>query len=327
MQSGLSTTRSLAVFGVRESNMAKWVTVKAPASSANLGAGYDVFALALGEPVDTLTIRRAKSGVRLRVGGLHLDTDPRKNIVLGVVRAMMEGEGIREGVSLHLRKGVPVGAGLGSSAASSAAAAVGMNAIFDLGLEKRKLIGYAGIGEKMASGTAHYDNVAAAIAGGFVVVSGSQGFIAMNAPARLTLCLATPRIPLPSRKTEYARSLVPKSLTVEEVADTVTSATMMIHGFSTGSLDEIGRAMQGGFVDPRRAAMIPGFGEVRDSALDAGAFGACISGAGPTVLAATTSRRARGVLAAMIRGFRRAGVRSQGFVTRPGKGCRVIEQA
>lgn len=296
-----------------------------PASSANLGAGYDVFALALRKPFDTLALQRIKSGVRLLVRGARLDTAPRKNVVSGVVRAMMRGEEVREGVSLELRKGVPVGAGLGSSAASSAAAAVGMNALFDLGLGKRRLIQYAGVGEKISSGTAHYDNVAAAIVGGFVIVAGSEGFVGMKAPPRLALSLVTPEVSLPSRKTEFARSLVPDRLPIDEVVGAVTSASMMVRGFSTGNLEDIGKAMQGGFVDPRRAVMIPGFEEVRESAVSAGAFGACISGAGPTVLAATTRDRANEVLKAMLRAFREAGVRSRGFVTGVGEGCRVIE--
>ena len=306
--------------------MKKGVTVVSPASSANLGAGYDVFALALRKPFDTLTLRRTRRGVKLSAEGARLDTSPRKNVVSGVARAVMRGEGVREGVSLELRKGVPVGAGLGSSAASSAAAAVGMNALFDLGLDKRKLIEYAGIGEKISSGTAHYDNVAAAIAGGFVIVAGKEGFARMEAPPRLALCLATPEVRLPARKTEFARSLLPNRLSLDEVVGAVTSASMMVRGFSTGNLEEIGRAMQGGFVDPRRAVMIPGFEKVRESALKAGALGACVSGAGPTVIAATTRGRASGVLDAMLQGFQEAGVQSHCFVTAVGEGCRVTEQ-
>ena len=307
--------------------MKKRVTVVSPASSANLGAGYDVFALALSKPFDTLTLQRTKSGVRLLVEGARLDTAPRKNVVSGVIRAIMRGEDVRGGVSLKLRKGVPVGAGLGSSAASSAAAAVGLSALFELGLDKRRLIEYAGVGEKIASGTAHYDNVAAAIAGGFVIVAGKEGFVGMEAPPRLALCLATPEVHLPSRKTEFARSLVPDRLSLDEVVGAVTSASLMVRGFSNGDLEEIGRAMQGGFVDPKRAVMIPGFEKVRESAVRAGAFGACISGAGPTVLAATTRNKAEGVLKAMLRGFREAGVQSKGFVAGVGKGCEIIEQA
>lgn len=306
--------------------MKERVTVVSPASSANLGAGYDTFALALRKPTDTLTLQRSGGGVRLLVEGLEINAPPGKNVVSGIVRAVMNGEGISEGVSLRLQKGVPVGAGLGSSAASSAAAAVGMNALFDLGLEEQKLIEYAGVGERIASGTAHYDNVSAAIVGGFVIVSEAHRCVRVRAPPQLALCLVTPRVPLPSRKTEYARSLVPENLSLDEVVAAVTSASRLVYGFSRGDLGEIGKAMQGGFVDPRRSIMIPGFEKVRESALKAGAFGTCISGAGPTVLAATDKRKAPSVLKAMIRGFRGVRVPSEGFVTGVGEGCRIIEQ-
>ena len=318
---GSSTTFEDSVPGVKAR-----VTVASPASSANLGAGFDVFALALQKPVDTLTLQRSGSGVRLHVEGLHLDTPPSKNVVAGVASSVISGEGIREGVSLKLHKGVPVGTGLGSSAASSAAAAVGMNALFDLGLDREKLIEYAGVGEKIASGAAHYDNVSAAIVGGFVIVSGDHRVVGMKAPPQLALCLATPSVRLPKRKTEYARTLVPKHLSLDGAVSTVASASMMVYGFSGGDLGWIGRGMQGGFVDPRRSIMIPGFEEVRKSALKAGALGVCISGAGPTVLAATARGKARGVLESMLHGFKGAGVRSEGFVTGVGGGSRIIEQ-
>ncbi|MDA4126307.1 MAG: homoserine kinase, partial [Thaumarchaeota archaeon] len=150
--------------------MTSRVTVEAPASSANLGAGFDVFALALARPKDRLTLEKAKSGIELSVHGEQLPATPQTNVVGAVAKTIMTGEKIREGVRLRLRKSVPIGAGLGSSAASSAATVVGMDALFDLRLPNKKKIEYAGNGERFASGTAHYDNVTAALFGGFVLV-------------------------------------------------------------------------------------------------------------------------------------------------------------
>lgn len=296
--------------------------VDAPASSANLGAGFDVFALALKEPSDRLTLEATKGGVLLEVDGAEL---PRleKNAAWAVAESIMAGEGIRGGVRMRLRKGVPVGAGLGSSAASSAAASVGMDALFGLRLSASRVIEYAGVGEKVTSGAAHYDNVTAAIAGGFIVVSSGRQFVRMVPPRGLALCLATPTVPLPSDKTRFARSLVPRTLPLEEVADTVRGASMMVHGFATGSIEEIGEAMGRSFVDRSRARMIPGFREVKEAALHRGAAGVCISGAGPTMLAATEEGKAKRVLSAMIDAFGREGVRSTGFITGVGNGCRV----
>ena len=303
------------------------VKVSAPASAANLGAGYDVFALALRGPSDELTLRRADGGIEMSVSGFRIDVSGGRDVVAGVVEAVIDGERIRGGVKLALRKGVPVGKGLGSSAASSAAAAFGMNVLYGLGLDQKQLIEYAGVGEKIASGTAHFDNVAAAIAGGFVHVTKGHEVISLKPPAGLALCLVTPTVDLPSQKTKYARSLVPKTLPVAEVVETVGSAGMMVHGFSTGNLEEVGKGMKGGFVDPRRAVMIPGYKKVARSAMDSGAAGVCISGAGPTLLAVASTETASLVLKAMRGAFRSEGVLSSGFITSAGEGCKTLDRA
>ncbi|MDA4126870.1 MAG: homoserine kinase [Thaumarchaeota archaeon] len=302
------------------------VTVEAPASSANLGAGYDVFALALGRPKDRLTLEKTHSGIRLSIKGAKVPATPRGNVVGAVARAIFAGEEVRGGVSLKLRKGVPVAAGLGSSAASSVAAVVGMNALFDLALPNRKLIDYAGVGEKFASGTAHYDNVTAALFGGFVMVSKDKSFVRMDPPHAMALCLVIPEVKLPSQKTRYARSLVPERLPVVEVIDAIGAAGKMVHGLLNDSIEDVGAAMGEGFIDSRRSIMIPGFERVRKAAIKNGAAGVCISGAGPAMLAVAHLGEAKTILEGMTRAFEKEGVRSDGFITKVGGGCRVIEQ-
>ncbi|MDA4127570.1 MAG: homoserine kinase [Thaumarchaeota archaeon] len=306
--------------------MASMVTVEAPASSANLGAGFDVFALALARPKDRLTLEKAQSGIKLSVHGEQLPTTPHSNVVEAVAKAIMAGERVREGVRLRLRKRVPIGAGLGSSAASSSATVVGMNALFDLRLTNKKQIDYAGIGERFASGTAHYDNVTAALFGGFVLVSKDKSFSRMEPPHSLVLCLVIPRVKLPLQKTRYARSLLPRRLSIEEAVAAVSAASMMVHGLAVDSVEEFGAAMSGGFVDTRRSVMIPGFERVKKAAVEHGAAGVCISGAGPAMLAATKGNKGRVILEAMTDAFEKESVKSDGFITKVGEGCRVIEQ-
>jgi homoserine kinase len=306
--------------------MNKRVTVEAPASSANLGAGFDVFALALKKPKDRLTLVREAGGIRVSVRGASLPESPERNIVGAVARAIMKEQGVGAGVSLLLGKGVPVGVGLGSSAASSVAAAVGIDSLFDLRLSRRKLTEYAGLGEKLASGACHYDNVAASLVGGFVMVTGSRNITSMEAPRSLLLCLVTPRVELPKEKTKYARTLLPKEVPLGSMVAAVRAAGMMVHGFASGNIEEVGAAMAGSLVDERRAAMVPGFEHVRKAAVERGAAGVCISGAGPTILAAVRSGRARRVLAAMVKAFSKEGVESHGFITGVGGGCRIVER-
>jgi homoserine kinase len=303
------------------------VTVEAPASSANLGCGFDVFALALAEPKDRLTLQRAQSRVSLTVSGsAQLAKEPKGNVAGAVATAIMAEHGVKCGVSMTLFKGVPVGAGLGSSAASSVAAAVGTNRLFRLGLREKEIIRFAGLGERLASGTAHYDNVAASLAGGFVIVRQGLDFAKLGPPKGMALCLVTPKVRLPKEKTKFARSLLPKEVTMERAVAVIRAAGTMVHGFAAGNLEEIGQAMEESLVDDRRAVMIPGLDDVRRAAVSHGAAGVCISGAGPTLLAVCPKLSGGRVLEEMEKAFRLAGIRSSGFTTVAGRGCRVIER-
>ncbi len=301
--------------------------MEAPASSANLGAGFDVFAVALKQPKDRLSLERAESGVTIAVTGLRgLHLLPKENVAGVVASAVMADHGVKGGVSMTLRKGVPVGVGLGSSAASSVAAVVGMDALFGLRLSSSDKIRYAGLGERAASGTAHYDNVAASLVGGFVVVGRDNDYVRMEPPASLALCLVTPVVELPKEKTRFARSLLPAEVPLQKMVDVTRAASQMVHGFAVGSVEEIGAAMTVSLVDERRASMIPGLEEVRKAAMSAGAAGLCISGAGPAVLAVCLRRSSDRVLGGMVTAFRLVGVESSGFVTGVGRGCVVIER-
>jgi homoserine kinase len=182
------------------------------------------------------------------------------------------------------------------------------------------------MGEKLASGTAHYDNVTASYAGGFVIVNGHLGYARIDAPRSLVLCLVTPRLKLPAEKTKYARSLLPRSIGLKEAVDVERATSMMIYGFWSGDVAEIGKAMLVSPVDEARSRMIPGFEYVREAAIAHGAAGVCISGAGPTLLAATDRRKCKQVMKAMVDEFRSRGIRSEGFTTRIGGGCRVVEE-
>jgi len=301
--------------------------VEAPASSANLGSGFDIFALALKYPRDRLVLESADSGVTIRLTEPdRLPENPKENVAGVVAGAIMADHGVKRGVVMTLRKRVPVGAGLGSSAASSVAAAVGTGAFFRLGLSAADTVRYAGIGERAASGTAHYDNVTASLVGGFVVVGKRFSHVRMAPPSSLRLCLVTPRVPLPKEKTRYARSLLPTELPFERLVDATRAASMMLHGFAVGSVEEIGEAMGQSPVDEKRSVMIPGFEKVRAAAMSHGAAGVCISGAGPSVLAACRSKAKEKVLKAMTKAFKAAGVESTGFATAVGEGCRVLER-
>lgn len=309
------------------------VCVEAPASSANLGPGFDVFALALKRPTDRLRIKLRPSRdlrIDLKVRGASgLPERPAANVVGAVAKAVARDYGIRGQLSLVLEKRVPIGVGLGSSGASSAATAMAMNTLFDIGLKPHELIRYAGVGERLATGAAHLDNVAASLLGGFVLAETETGPgpVCFDAPTRMRLCLVTPIVPLPTRKTEYARSLLPDHVRFSTLVHNVSMATHMVSGFALRDIGMIGHSMDDAAVEPARAKMIPAYGLLKKSALAAGAGGVCISGAGPTVLAVVDATKAKpkAILESMMATLKRTGIRSKGFVTSVGDGARILE--
>ena len=309
------------------------VVAVAPASSANLGPGFDVFAVALERPMDRLTLSAEKSSkteALLKVRGVSgVSVRAEENAASYVALSMARDRGIHTLLRIELKKGIPVGVGLGSSAASSVAAALAVGELFELELSQTELLRYAALGERLSSGTAHYDNVAASLVGGFSVTinDGDRPHVIRYSPPRaLKLCLATPVVALPKRKTEFARSLLPSVTKLSAAVHNLSMASAIISGFARGDVELIGYGMRDEIVEPARAGMIPGFREVRRAAVQSGASGVCISGAGPTVLAATDSRRTSppSILKAMLHAFGDAGVKATGFVTKVGEGARVV---
>jgi homoserine kinase len=313
------------------------IRVEAPASSANLGPGFDVFALALDKPKDTVRMRFTPGKARtvsVRMGkmtGLEVPRLEAENGASIVCLEIAKKHDVRGEIIVDLDKRVPIGRGMGSSGASAAAAAVAMNELLGLGLSGDELIFYAGKAEGATSGSQHYDNVAASILGGFVVVTCGEGerltTVRFDPPAGLAVCVATPVVSLPSRKTEYARSLLPESVSLGTLVANVGNASLMVSGFAKKDIKLIGKGMTDRAVEQARKSMIPGFDRVRSGALDAGAEGVCISGAGPSMLAIVDKRRNRPekVLEAMRAAFANEGAKSSGYVTKIGKGARVVK--
>ena len=309
------------------------VVAVAPASSANLGPGFDVFAVALERPMDRLTLSAEKSSkteALLKVRGVSgVSVRAEENAASYVALSMARDRGIHTLLRIELKKGIPVGVGLGSSAASSVAAALAVGELFELELSQTELLRYAALGERLSSGTAHYDNVAASLVGGFSVTinDGDRPHVIRYSPPRaLKLCLATPVVALPKRKTEFARSLLPSVTKLSAAVHNLSMASAIVSGFARGDVELIGYGMRDEIVEPARAGMIPGFHEVRRAAIQSGASGVCISGAGPTLLAVADSQKTSPptILRAMLSAFGRAGVEATGFITKVGVGARVV---
>jgi len=308
------------------------VVVRAPATSANLGPGFDVFGLALDQPSDKVTLITASRGVTIQVSGLlarTISVVPERNTAGVVAKRMLQEFSLRTGVLIRIEKGIWPGRGLGSSAASAAGVAYGLNHMFDLRLSNEELIRFAAKGEVASAGSEHADNVSAAICGDFVIIRSYNPLQIVNlkAPADMEVCIVMPQMVTPAHKTQRARAVVPRSVPLDKLIYNVGKAAAMASGFALGDVDLIGQSMSDAIVEPARAFMIPGYQNVKEKALQAGASGVTISGAGPTMLAIVNKKKADAtkIASAMQEGFKSAGVDSNAMITRPGKGTCLVE--
>jgi len=309
------------------------VKVRAPSSTANLGPGFDVFGLALdafydeitlGKTNKSITTNRPWHGVRILTTD-DVPKDPQQNTAGLVVKAMKQKLKIKSGIEIRIKKGVPDGFGMGSSAASAAAAALAFNKLFNLKLDSNTLIKCAGIGEKASAGTIHYDNVAASLLGGFVVVK-TKPFevIRLEPPKDLVLCIAIPQLKVPKKKTKISRAVIPKTVKLSDLTINLSNAANIVSGFLIKDTELIGRSIQDVIVEPARKHLIPGFSKVKNNALNAGALGVTISGAGPSVIAfCKKSQNLKKIGKSMEKGFSSAKVGCDIIICKPSAGPKI----
>ena len=302
--------------------MVSSVTVRAPSSTANLGPGFDVFGLALDAFFDEITITKKGKGIRI-VTSDPIPIAPKKNTAGVVVSELANKFKIRDGIEIKIKKGVPAGFGVGSSAASASAAVVAMNRLFKLNLDNNSLVKFAGVGEKASAGSIHYDNVAASVLGGFVIVrTDPLDVIRIEPPNDLVLCIAIPNLKVPVKKTKVSRSVIPKKISITDSIINLSNAATIVAGFMKKDPVLIGKSVKDVIVEPARQHIIPSFKQVKKNALNAGANGVTISGAGPSVIAFTTkSSNQKSICVAMKKGFASSNTSCQTFICRPCKGA------
>lgn len=292
------------------------VTVRAPATSANLGSGFDTFGLALDSPADTVSVERAtETSITVSgAGAEYIPTDPAGNTV-GAVADALDAP-----ATIHIDKGVRPASGMGSSAASAAAAAVALNELYDRGLSRRDLVAVAAEGEAVVSGEAHSDNVAPSLLGGFTITR-ADGTTVVETALSVVVCL-----PEQAVSTRDARDAVPESVSLADHVETVENAATLSVGMCRSDAELVGRGLDDSVVTPARSALIDGYQTARSAALDAGATGVTVSGSGPSVLAIARESTERAVAAALVEGFHDAGVDARSFRTHVGDGATIVEE-
>jgi|SRR5256886_366858 len=303
-------------------------------STANLGAGFDVFGLALNRYSDTVSARiTSGKKIRLIVRGLegrNVPVEVERNSAGPPALELAKKANLNKGLDIIVEKHVPQGLGLGSSGATAAACTKALDALLDLQLSNDELVKVASLGEKAVAGTAHADNVAASLLGGFAIVYDDPiRTISIKPPAGLAVVVATPRLPFQSEKTRKARKIIPDKISVQNAVLNVGRASAMAVAFAQGDIRMIGTGMNDKIAEPYRQHLIPGYQDVKRMGLDAGAAGVCISGAGPSLVALVdrNNRAPRRVAQAMVKAFARNNVRSTSFIARPAPGATIVKES
>jgi homoserine kinase len=289
-------------------------TVRAPATSANLGSGFDTFGVALGRPADIVRVERAdRTTIEVTgAGAQYIPEDPERNTVGAVAEALDAPAHIR------IDKGVRPASGLGSSAASAAGAAVALNDLYDRGLSREELVPVAAEGEAVVAGTPHADNVAPALLGGFTVATAERVHsVATSVP--LVVCL--PEEPISTRD---ARQVVPDDVSIEEMVETIGRAATLTVGMCRSEPELVGSGMDDSVVTPRRAQLITGYDDAVAAAEQAGAYGVTVSGSGPGVVAVCGADDRRSVASAMVGAFEEHGADARAYRTDVGRGAELL---
>ncbi len=308
------------------------VEAVAPATSANLGAGFDVFGVALNVLFDRVSVERTSGEGEIKIkvegeGAESIPTEPEKNTAGIVARELLKLSKERYGLKIRVHKGIRPRSGLGSSAASAAATAVAINELLNLNLSQTKLISFAALGELASAGAPHADNVSAAILGGFIVITSRDPLevLTLKMPSNVEFAIILPEIKL---DTSIARSVLPKKVDLSSMVYNVGRAATFISGIALNNVEIMGKGMMDRVVEPARSRLIPGLSQVKESALKAGAAGVAISGAGPAIIALVNSKKANAwkVALAMKEAFDKLGIRSRPIRAKPGSGAKIIRR-
>jgi len=309
----------------------QWFRAFAPATVANVAAAFDVLGFAVDAPGDEVRVRLSdRPGVRLlSIAGDNgeLPLDPGENTATAAVIAMLSQLEVTVGVEVELIKNLPLCSGLGSSAASSAAAVVATNQALGKPLSRQELLRFAVDAEKVACGTAHADNAAPSLLGGFCMIRSSQPLdvVSLPVPPGLYCTLVHPHCEV---RTEDARRVLRTHISLAQAVEQWGNVAGLVAGLCLADIDLVGRSLRDVVIEPTRSRLIPGFDEVKSAALAAGAIGCAISGSGPTLFALSTDGcRAAAIGEVMQAAFEEIGLHSDLFVSPIStRGARVLDQ-
>jgi homoserine kinase len=295
------------------------INVFAPATVANVTCGFDVLGFAVDNPGDEVIIKKNQIGkiVVKEITGDdgRLSYDIAKNTATVSILKYLEHLETEIGLDIYLHKKMPFGSGLGSSAASSVAGVFALNQLMNKPLKDSELLPFAMEGERVASGSAHADNVGPSLLGGFVLIRSYEPLdvIKITTPIGLHAVIIHPKIEI---NTKDARKILKKHIPISSAIQQWGNVGGLIAGLTMNDFELIGRSMEDVIIEPIRSMLIPGFDHVKGAALSNGALGCGISGSGPSVFALTKNHHeAELVSRAMREAFGEIGIESDPYIS------------
>lgn len=293
-------------------------TAFAPATSANLGVGFDIMGLALDAVGDKVTLTKHNDGqivIEKINSTTGLPLEPNKNTASYAITKMCEDLHISCGFSMQIDKGIAMGSGMGGSAASAVAAVVALNGFLEKPVTREKLVEYALYGEEIASGGKHADNVAPSIFGGVTLIRETNPMEVINLPypKNLICVIIHPHLQV---ETKSARGILSPTVKMHDFVHQSANLAATICALYTNDLALLKRSMQDLIIEPQRAGLVTGYFDVKKAALENGAIAATLSGSGPSIIAfAENKTSAETIKNAMIKAFASHNIEADSWVS------------
>jgi len=305
------------------------VTAFAPATVANVGIGFDILGHTVEALGDRVRVRRIEEPtVRIRsISGIagELPVVPEQNTAGRAIQALHQKLKLGFGFELDIEKGIPLGSGMGGSAASAVAAVVAANALLEEPVARINLLRFAMEGEVVASGSVHVDNIAPCLFGGLTLTVGidEPRVKSIPVPQALRCVIVHPHMYLGTRE---ARAVLKSDISRSDFVWQSANLAGFISGCYSNDLDMIRDSFNDVIIEPQRQSLIPGFKDVKRAAMSAGALGCSISGAGPTVFAWVEFQYAEAVRGAMVAAFARHELKADHWISPiENYGARVVK--
>ncbi len=307
----------------------EWIKVAAPATTSNIGPGFDIFGLALKEPFDIIEGRRIESGIVIDEitgpGCESIPFDPEKNSVAIAAKAVLDRCKADFGIELRISKGIRPGSGIGSSGASAAGGAFLANILCGEKLPGKEVVMCAAHAEDVTSGGLHADNVAPCILGGFTIIRSYEPFevVSIEPPKDLGIVLALPDVIV---YTADSRKVVPREVSIKDMTYQIGNASTLVYAMMSGDMALIGRSVKDVIVEPARAHLVPYLKEAEAVAMSHGALTSFLGGSGPCVITFydKTTHKGEVIADAIKKLYSDNGMGCDTWVTECGAGCKRL---